>query len=51
MKQHDPYFPDVSSGILVHEIIPDSPAHKYVLDKMPIRVSFYSTINHSGRKC
>ncbi|XP_026797160.3 serine protease HTRA3a [Pangasianodon hypophthalmus] len=28
MKQHDPYFPDISSGILVHEVIPDSPAQK-----------------------
>ncbi|KAI5107763.1 putative serine protease HTRA3 precursor [Silurus meridionalis] len=28
LKQHDPYFLDVSSGILVHEVIPDSPAQK-----------------------
>ncbi|KAL2097416.1 hypothetical protein ACEWY4_006623 [Coilia grayii] len=28
LRQHNPHFPDVSSGILVHEVLPDSPAHK-----------------------
>ncbi|KAL6486851.1 hypothetical protein MHYP_G00034770 [Metynnis hypsauchen] len=28
LKQHDPDFPDVSSGILVYDVIPDSPAQK-----------------------
>ncbi|TSK22530.1 Serine protease HTRA3 [Bagarius yarrelli] len=28
MKQSDPYFPDISSGVLVHEVVPDSPAQK-----------------------
>uniref|UniRef100_A0A4W4FY68 Serine protease HTRA2, mitochondrial n=1 Tax=Electrophorus electricus TaxID=8005 RepID=A0A4W4FY68_ELEEL len=28
LKQHNPDFPDVNSGILVHEVIPNSPAQK-----------------------
>ncbi|KAL7878125.1 hypothetical protein SRHO_G00047680 [Serrasalmus rhombeus] len=28
LKQHNPDFPDVSSGILVYDVIPDSPAQK-----------------------
>ncbi|XP_072533303.1 serine protease HTRA3a [Salminus brasiliensis] len=28
LKQHNPDFPDISSGILVYDVVPDSPAQK-----------------------
>lgn len=31
LKQQNPEFPDVSSGIYVHEVVPHSPAHKLVI--------------------
>ncbi len=33
LKWHNPDFPDIGSGILVHEVVPDSPAQKYVSAK------------------
>ncbi|XP_063076552.1 serine protease HTRA3a [Engraulis encrasicolus] len=38
LRQHNPHFPDVSSGILVHEVMPDSPAHKGGLERGDILV-------------
>ncbi|RXN08312.1 serine protease HTRA3-like isoform X2 [Labeo rohita] len=33
LKWNNPDFPDIGSGILVHEVVPDSPAQKYVSAK------------------
>lgn len=31
LKRHNPDFPDISRGLLVQQVIPNTPAEKYVL--------------------
>lgn len=33
LKLKDPDFPDVTSGIYVHEVVPNSPSQRYVSPK------------------